>query len=164
MAGKNGSKRTKKREAPELMITSLLDAFTILLLYLIKNFSADGESITVSPDLILPESSAQKDAKAPKVAISVSKNEISMDGKVIITIEDVNDYDALVIPPLQDQLEISKEEEKQMVRLGAALKFEGKVMLQIDKKVPFKIMYKVMATCGQVGYTKMDMAVIRQEG
>jgi biopolymer transport protein ExbD len=54
-------------------------------------------------------------------------------------------------------------QEEEMVRLGALNKVEGKVILQIDKNIPFDIMYKVMYTCGKVGYQIMNFAVMQRE-
>jgi biopolymer transport protein ExbD len=55
------SKKNLKAIKPQL--TSLIDVMTILLIYLLKSFSSEGEIVTVSKDLMLPESSAKK--KAP---------------------------------------------------------------------------------------------------
>jgi biopolymer transport protein ExbD len=157
--------RVKKKEGQALVITSLLDMFTILLLYLLKNFSSEGEVVTVSPNLILPESNAQKDVKSQKVLVAVTANNILVNGKIVISMQELEEgYEGIpFVPPLKDQLEEERETEFEMVRVGAALQFEGRLVLSIDKKVPFKVIYKVMATCGEVGYTKMDLAVFKLE-
>jgi biopolymer transport protein ExbD len=112
---------------------------------------------------MLPESSAQKEVKVQRVTISVTADDIMIGGEKIVSIREVEEEGMVVILPLRDRLETEKEYEIQMVRIGASLQFEGRLMLTIDKKVPFKVLYKVMATCGDVGYVKMDLAVFKKE-
>ena len=35
----------------------------------------------------------------------------------------------------------------------------GNIIIQIDKNIPYDVMYKVMATCGFSGYTNIAFAV-----
>jgi biopolymer transport protein ExbD len=158
------ARQIKKSKGTGLIITSVLDMFTVLILYMFKNWSAEGEVLAVSPNLLLPESSAQKEVKAQRVTISVTADGITVGGQTVVTIKEIEEMEGvLIIPPLKDKLELEKENEIQMVRVGAALAFEGRLVLTIDKKVPFKVLYRVMATCGDVGYTKMDLAVFKKE-
>ena len=53
-----GNKRTK-RGVFTLKLTSMIDMFTILLVFLLKSYSAEGQIVTLSKDLVLPESTSE---------------------------------------------------------------------------------------------------------
>ncbi|MDW7681679.1 MAG: biopolymer transporter ExbD, partial [bacterium] len=43
-------------------------------------------------------------------------------------------------------------------------KFSGKVTIQADKEIPYKLLIRVMATCGQAEYPNMRLVVYKKEG
>ena len=43
-------------------------------------------------------------------------------------------------------------------------KFSGKVTIQGDKNLPYQVLIKVMATCGQSDYPNMRLVVYQEEG
>ena len=69
-----------------LNITSMMDIMTIILIFLLKNYSTDDISVAASDDLQVPVSTAQK---APKLAVSVvvSRKDIVVDGLHVIDLE-----------------------------------------------------------------------------
>jgi len=81
---KTRSGRAKK--PPALMLTSLLDMFTIILIFLIVSFEAEDYEFKLNPDLRLPESSAQSVFK-PALNMSITANEISVEEKSIYSLE-----------------------------------------------------------------------------
>ena len=90
-----GNKRTK-RGVFALKLTSMIDMFTILLVFLLKSYSAEGQIVTLSKDLVLPESTSEK---APKVTsvISITNEWILVDGRPIDKIETVLFQEELLI-------------------------------------------------------------------
>jgi hypothetical protein len=54
-----GEKRRKSGVTPKLMLTSMMDMFTIVLLFLLCSLSDRPESIKLDKDLDLPRSSAE---------------------------------------------------------------------------------------------------------
>ena len=52
-------RRNKSISSFTLRLTSMIDMFTILLVFLLQSFSAEGEIMSVAQDLRLPESSAE---------------------------------------------------------------------------------------------------------
>jgi hypothetical protein len=68
---------------------------TILLIYLLKSFSSEGEIVTVSKNLILPESSAQKRPEL-NVTLTVNSSVIMAEDKVVADVqEELNTEDLL---------------------------------------------------------------------
>jgi biopolymer transport protein ExbD len=42
-------------------------------------------------------------------------------------------------------------------------KFSGKVTIQGDREIPYKLLVKVMATCGKADYPNMRLVVYKKE-
>ena len=84
--------KKKRRElaADELNITSMMDMMTIILVFLLKSFSATEVTVTPSSNLKLPQSNADKQ---PSVALNVvvAKNAIVVDNKRVLDLEAYDD-------------------------------------------------------------------------
>lgn len=143
-------------------ITSLMDVMTILLVFLVKSFSAEGNVMNIPKDVELPVSSAKK-APKPMVAISISNNYLVFDDEYIAPVKEVLNSPELMIDPLFAKLEERKEMTEKIAEFSTKTEFMGNVTIQGDKKIPFKILQKIMFTCGQVGYNNFSLAVLQEE-
>ncbi len=134
-------------------LTSLIDMMTILLVFLLKSFSAEGNLITPSSDLALPVSTSAK-MPAPALMIEVTRGNILVDGHVVASMEDVRRTKGLIVAPLYGWLQ----------RLASAMGGEGKareVMIQCDKDCDFRYMKRVMATCAKASFSDFSLLVLR---
>src|SRR5439155_10670655 len=91
--------RTKKNGYASLMLTSLVDMFTIIVIFLLMNFSANGEVLYMSKDIKLPDAyhGAQLD-RAP--VISISPDAVTFDGRQVLATDDLTKGDVLNVPAL----------------------------------------------------------------
>lgn len=135
-------------------LTSLIDVMTILLVFLIKSFSVEGNLVTPSPDLELPFSSAEKPPK-PVCSIEITRTNVIGDGVVLAEVDGIADSDSLMIPPVHDWL-VSKKS-----ACGDSLSRE--LMIQSDKEVEFDIVKKVMYSCSKAGFSDFSVLVLEQE-
>jgi biopolymer transport protein ExbD len=154
--------RRKKTPQFELRLTSLLDMFTILLVFLLKSFSAEGQIVTVSKDLRLPESTSEI---PPRVApiISVTQEWIILDDKPLVKTTAIETQNDLLIQPLYQSLQQSRALAERLGQMDEHLGFQGIVDIMGDRDTPFAVMKRVMYTCGQVGFNNMLLAVYKQE-
>jgi biopolymer transport protein ExbD len=92
---------------------------------------------------------------------------VLVDNVPIVPTEDIKkipqEEDDPVILKLEEKLKACYAQEEEMVRLGAINKVEGNITIQIDKNVPFDVLFKIMNTCGKVGYNHMNFAVMERE-
>jgi biopolymer transport protein ExbD len=157
----------KRKEEGALIITSLIDVFTILVVFLLKNFSAEGNLVSNAENLTLPYSSSSKDVKEVNLQIAITEDMILVDDKPVVPSEDMkritNENPDPTIPKLTEVLDAKHAMEEEMVRLGASNKFEGKVVIQIDKNIPFDYLFKVINTAAKSGYSNIKLAVIKRE-
>ncbi|HDP99413.1 MAG TPA: biopolymer transporter ExbD [bacterium] len=145
-----------------LNLTSMMDMFTIILVFLLKTYSTQGLLIHPSDKLTLPSSSIEK---SPEVGLDliVSKKSIAVNHEEVEQVSDILNHDGLIIDELLNKLQIYAREAKRMEEQYGT-KFSGKVTIQADKEIPYKLLIKVMATCGQAEYPNMRLVVYKKEG
>ena len=145
-----------------LQLTSMMDMFTIILVFLLKTYSTHGQLINPSQDLTLPSSMTQQ---MPELGldVTVSSDWILVNGRPVVRTSGLESQGGYIIPGLRDELfRYAREAEKMEELYGA--KFSGKVTIQGDKNLPYRTLIKVMATCGQSDYPNMRLVVYREEG
>ena len=151
--------RGKKSGYAGLMLTSLVDMFTIIVIFLLQNFSANGEILYMTKDIKLPDAvhGAQLE-RAP--VISVSGDSVTYDGKLVVNTEDLVKGDVLNVPELEDVLREEKRRYEQLHANDPDHPFRGLVNVQADKKIPFKVIKRVMFACNQSGFGNISFAAL----
>ncbi len=136
-------------------LTSLIDVMTILLVFLIKSFSVEGNLITPSPDLELPVSSSQKPPK-PMCSIEITKTSVLYEGESIAEIDQFKDNDSLLIPLLFDWMRIQKAKFDNEKR-------SSEILIQSDRDAEFNVVKRVMFTCSKAGFSDFSVLVLEEE-
>ncbi len=155
-------KRRRRDAVFTLRLTSMIDMFTILLVFLLKNFSAESQMPVMTNDLRLPTSTAQKIPETASV-IGLTREWVLLDGKKMARVSDVINSKTLLIKNLYMELKAKRLIAERLSTLDEKLKFRGEITIQGDKDLPFQLLKKVMYTCGQVGYNNMQLAVNQEE-
>ncbi len=159
----------KDREEAGLQITSLLDAMTILLLFLLKNMATEGVILTNADGLVLPLSESKKVPKEMSLQVALTPTRILLDNEEVIKISDVrgdtiNDPNLWSIDTLQTLLEVRKEEENSLIKIGAIDSTSaGNILIQGDKNTDYDMIYKIMLVCGKVGYNNIKFVVMQKD-
>ncbi|MCL6584350.1 MAG: biopolymer transporter ExbD [bacterium] len=152
----------RKREA-FVRLTSLIDVFTILLCFLIKNFSATPEVTLIAKNLQLPISTA---TQAPEISTTVSatRQAVLLNGEFVDTIENFRLQKEMLHTKLYEKLIRTKERFLLIAQKNPdRLKFQGKIIIQADKKIPYQIIKKLIYTCGQAEFGKISLHVLQKE-
>jgi len=144
-------------------LTSLVDVMTILLIYLLRSFSSEGEIITNSKDLMLPESSADKRPELT-VVLTVNNNYILAENVKVANVDDVLANDDLIIPGLHQWLDERRRTTEKIEEHSEKVKFKGDITIRGDKRIRFRLLKKIMYTCGQQGFNNFSLAVLSKEG
>ena len=145
-----------------LQLTSMMDMFTILLVFLLKTYSTHGQLINPSQDLTLPISDIQH---PPEVGLDVtaSNDWILVNGRPVERIEAVEAQEGFIIPKLQNAL-IAYARHGQRLEAQYGTPFSGKVTVQGDRNLPYSTLIKILATCGQSDFPNMRLVVYKKEG
>lgn len=160
------SKRNKFKTARSggLIITSLIDFFSVVVIYLMKSYSAEGSILTNADNLVLPNSNSITKPKEIHVQVAASSDMVLVDNVPVVPTDDIRKIPQEeadpIVKKLEEKLRACYAQEEEMVRLGALNKVEGDIIIQVDKNVDFDVLFKIMNTCGKVGYNKMNFAVM----
>ena len=150
---KRMDKQHKRRSgAAGLNLVALMDIFTILVFFLLVNASGiqpQGTRVT------LPESTAEK-VPAETILITVSNQDIVVQGRRIADVPTVLAGSGLIIDELRRELEYHAR------RSSAGGDEERPVTILGDKEIPYKLLKRIMLTCTQTGYTQVSLAVTRK--
>ncbi len=138
-----------------LSLTSLMDIFTILLLYLLVNQS-DGMNMEPPKNITLPESIAENKPRET-IVIAVSSEDVLIQGELVVTMQEVIDSKQEVIMPIRERMLQIRQS-----ALGLETQTEDQnkeVTVMADQNVKFQHLKRVMASCTAAGYTKISLAV-----
>ncbi|MDX9730648.1 MAG: biopolymer transporter ExbD [Bdellovibrionales bacterium] len=153
----------------KIQITSMVDMFVILLVFLLRSYSTSPVQITPSDDLTLPSSSS---ITAPEETLKmvVSKNGIFVDDKKIIEMKDgviatsdVDENDTQFIRALYTELDEQAKKTRMIASKNTELEFDGKVLMQAERSLPYELLRKVMYTSMLAGYSDVKLAVILKD-
>lgn len=144
----------------KLNLTSMMDMFTIILVFLLKAYTSEGQLIQPSDTLSLPKSTIKTPTESA-LNLVVSKDMIMVNDKPVVAMNDVVKQKKFVIEPLQKELTHHAKEAKRM-ESTLGVPFSGKVVIQGDKEIQYKDLVKVMATCGMSDYPNMRLVVYQK--
>ena len=140
-------RRRRSSESPviaRLQLTSLIDIFTVLLLFLLKSLVVGGAVVSPFPGVALPPSSSTASFKESPVVV-VTKSQIVVDGDAVCPTDEVTQSTELKVTELETALAVVRQKTESLAaRAGSSRKFEGKLILQADETIPFHVLQKVM--------------------
>lgn len=158
--------RRRSSPVPKLMLTSMMDMFTIVLLFLLCSLSDKPESIRLDKDLELPKSSAEI-SYDQNLKITLTKSQLMIDDEMIAEVENgkisgLDEKDlktSLLYKRLQENFEKSKEK---AVETKEDKPKDQQVVFVCDKSHEFKVINQVIKTAGLAGYPNFQFAVLKE--
>lgn len=141
------NQKHKKTLVAGLMITSLVDAFSILVIFLLASFSKSGEVLSLSKNMELPVSFHSEDLQRATL-IKVEA------GKIY-----VEDHEVDTQGLLKSLIAIRKELSKLHSDLEA---FEPALTIQADRRIPYSELSPIILAGAQSGFSEVKFAVLAQ--
>jgi biopolymer transport protein ExbD len=169
--------RDRAGEIKELNITAMMDMMTIILVFLLKSWSASNASIEMNPQLTPPTSSTQLHPD-DSLTITVSEKAILVGDKPVALLESAetapgcpsalcaigakvpanmkegNSDDSFLIAPLFDKLNKEVERMEYIAKYNAKAPFTGRVTIVADRYIPYRLLTEVLYTAGKA---KLDL-------
>ncbi len=148
----------RKRRPMTLQLTSLLDMFTIILVFLLESFQAEDEDFTLHAGLTLPESTARSPFK-PAVNVALSATAVFVEGDEVHPLRDGGratkaEYDAGVLPAVADAVEAAWAD-----RAASAESDEIVASIQADETIPYETIDLVMRSAAHRGCFRFRLVV-----
>jgi biopolymer transport protein ExbD len=148
--------RNHKRHSgkAKLSLVSLMDIFTILVFFLMLNAS-DVQVLQVNDAVELPESTADTAAKET-LLLMVTKNQVLLQGKLIVDTQTLIDQQSDTIDGLIEELDY-------FTNRKGALTDEARMSQSItvmgDNSIPYVVLKRIMQSSAKAGYTNISLAV-----
>ncbi len=173
-AAKRQAKKDKRRlrstPRPKLLINSLMDAFTIILCFLLKSFGSDPVQIRESDDLKLPRTSAEQPLE-DAIVIAISTKAIMVQDLKVADLRNGavdesmkrDGQEGLLINPLFDSLK-EKVQHLKMIAARTNQPFEGRALVVAHKGTSYRLVTEVLYTAGQAEFEKFKFVAAEGGG
>jgi biopolymer transport protein ExbD len=153
-------KHGRKATNADLNVVPMVDMMTMLVIFLLQQFSSTGEVLYMQKDIKLPDAQHGQVIEIAPV-VSISPNEVAVVGVKVADIAELDsDSGYLNIPGLEEKLRDEKKRWDFIHQQDPDRKWEGTVNIQADKTVPFRIVKRVMYSCGVAGYFSVNLATL----
>ena len=161
--GASPRRRSRANETPlaRLQLTSLIDIFTVLLLFLLKSVVVGGTVVTPYPGVKLPPSSATAPFRESPVVV-IGTNQVLVDGASVGETGNLLAGESLRVPALATALAAVREKSESLAARGSKVGFTGRLIIQGDQAISFRELQKVMYTSQVVGFHDITLAVLQK--
>lgn len=137
----------------KLNLVSLMDIFTILVFFLMVNSSSEVQVLSQNDTIRLPDSTAEQHPD-DVLALTVTDQDILVNGRPVIRRDDFLAYDGMIEPSLKEELKY------QASRASGPVPENGRpITILADRELPYEFLRKVMSTCVEAGYSAISLAV-----
>ena len=152
-------RKSRNSSSLDMNLVALIDIFTILIFFLLSS-AAGVEILNTSKSVKLPESVSEKMPKET-VVITVSAEDIIVDGRRIATVAEALAGDGDLIAPLKAELDLQAS--RVVIRAENAAQSKA-VTIMGDKEIPYRLLRKVMVTAARANYSDVSFAVVQKAG
>lgn len=143
-----------------LQVTSLLDMFTIILVFLMVSFQAADKDFVLNAELKLPPSTAKSPFKTG-VNVAVTDKFVIVEGKKVYQLDDkgnvkdedfeVGKIEAIEVAVQQAWDNRKKEEDDENV-----------VVIQAERKLPYRTLHLIMRSAAYAGFYRFRLVVEKE--
>lgn len=146
-----------------LNLVPMMDMMTVLLVFLVKNFMTDPQSIQVNDTLRPPESSATVEM-APATTITITAEDILVESKSVVRLSDITAAGSkdVAIPKLRDELE-NEVAKREALAIRGGPPFDGKMLLVAHQNTPYSLITSVLYTAGESKFSSYRLVVMKRE-
>jgi len=164
-------KKRREREAAgeirELNIVAMMDMMTIILVFLLKSYSASSVSVTASEEVRPPVSTTRSTPK-DTVAVTITPKSILVGDKKVVELQNSaiprSVLDGRRVIPLDQALRKEVDKLKYIAARNPSAPFNHELSVIGDRKIPYDLLLTVLYTAGQDELENYRFVVIQKEG
>jgi biopolymer transport protein ExbD len=141
-------------------MNSLLDVLVILLVFLIKNYTASEVELAIPKGILIPISSSQSYVHKG-ITIQISKEfEVYIENKLVTKLNDSNWEDKDKLSIKNELISLRDSIEQIAFESDEGVSFSGIVNLIMDRSVLFEHIEKIMDVSTEIGFEQFKFIVI----
>jgi biopolymer transport protein ExbD len=141
-----GGKAKKPNMVFSLNLTALIDAFSILVIFLLSNYSGDAQNVNLSNKITLPNATQSQILNMGTV-VKIEDNRFFIDDKEVR-------FENLLAKLIEAKT--SKKSETEDV--------QNSLIIQADRQLDFNVLSPVIRAGGSAGFNQYKFAVMPQSG
>jgi biopolymer transport protein ExbD len=163
--------RQSAGEIKELNITAMMDMMTIILVFLLKSYSASSLAVNLSDELKLPASSTQVKPQ-DNINVTISLREVTVNDRAAVRVEngaipagdkEQGRADAFYVGAIYDALKKEVDKQKYIAQYNPSAPFTGRVNVIADRRIPYRTLMEVLYTAGQAELGEYKFMVLKSE-
>ncbi len=139
-----------------LNLTPMIDMFVVLVIFLLMTFSTSGEILFYQKTVELPQARKTEPLEQAPVVI-IDSGQVVLGKFNVGRVAEIADDENFEIADLSEKL---NELKKVFSQVHGNAEFPGKVIIQADRQISFRVLKKVMYTCTSAGYSNINFAVL----
>jgi biopolymer transport protein ExbD len=145
----------------------MMDMMTIILVFLLKTFTASSSIIPQDENMALAPSMTRMTVKQA-VPVTITKRLVLVEGDAVAPINNGKIDPALkrdgengyFITPLVDTLQKLSNKERKVAELTGR-GFDAELMIIADRGTPYRLLTEILYSCGQAGYANYRLLVLK---
>lgn len=142
-----------------LNLTPMVDMMSMLVVFLLQMFSADGDLMFVNKDLVAPEAKQASPLEDRGPVITVDRDGVVyVEGEEIVQGATLNVADSNIRAIAELLEEIRKRDEEKKPR-DPTKPFDGVVIVQADEEADFRVVRQVIGSVNEAGWSKVNFTV-----
>jgi biopolymer transport protein ExbD len=147
----------------DLNVVPMVDMMTMLVIFLLQQFSATGEVLYMTKDIKLPDARHGQQIEVMPV-VAISSSQVVVSGQKVAEVSELEKDPSQIIAPLVEKL---RDEKKRWDFIhqndrDREKNWKGEVNVQADVKVPFRVLRRVMASAAEAGYGNVNFATVEE--
>jgi len=163
--------RSRAEDINELNIVAMMDMMTIILVFLLKSYSASSINVNINEQLKVPLSTTQVQPQ-DNVSVTVSLAEVAVNDRLALRAQngtipaaskEGGKADSFYVGALFDALKKEVDKQKYIAGRSPDHPFTGRVNVIADRRVPYRTIIEVLYTAGQAELGEYKLMVMKQE-
>lgn len=138
------TERRKRNVLADLLLTALIDAFSILVIFLLMSFSSTGELLFMGKNMELPKS-AQADQLDRHPVVKVDNGVIYLEDEEVSA-----DKLTAALLDLRKRFQETRPGEE----------YPGIVTIQADRRVKYEVLNQIVVAAAQAGFSDLKFATV----
>jgi len=166
MARKQRKERQAEGEIRELNIVAMMDMMTIILVFLLKSYSASNISMTASED-VRPPLSTTRSTPRDTVAVTITPKNILVGDRAVVDLVGGaiprSQLQGRLVLPLDRALKKEVDKLKYIEERNSAAPFSHEMSVIGDRRIPYDLLLTVLYTAGRNELENYRFVVVQKE-
>jgi|GEM_PF-3576589 len=154
----------EKKEPEKLNITSLMDALTIILIFLLVNYSEVNEEKEIPKFIELPQVEGEIGKTEFGIVMVIGENKIKVGTDTVIDYSNFENEKEAILAKIGERLDLLKKDKERVIASSPNAKTKKiKISIQADRMVPYKRIDAIIEKATESSLNYIDFVSLNKE-